>query len=62
MERNTPYTTSAGLRIGCAYERDRRPRLDSDALRLQGALLNKRQPGSLETALARLVRSFWAWC
>jgi hypothetical protein len=33
------YTTKTGLKIGSAYQRRQRPDMDSDAIRLQEALL-----------------------
>jgi hypothetical protein len=38
-----PYTTRTGLKIGSAYQRRQRPEMDSDASRLQAALLNQGQ-------------------
>jgi hypothetical protein len=37
----TPYTTKTGLRIGSAYQKRQRPEMDSDAFRLQEALLSQ---------------------
>lgn len=62
MATQTPFTTASGLRIGCMYQPQRPVHHDRDALRLQDALLSKRQPGALEIAAMRLVRRFWAWC
>lgn len=62
MERQTPFTTPAGLQIGCMYQPQRPVYHDKDALRIQTALLNSRQPGAMEMALVHLLRRFWAWC
>jgi hypothetical protein len=62
MERATPYKTPAGIQIGCMYQAHRPVHHDRDALRLQDALLNKREASALERALAHVVRRFWAWC
>ena len=62
MDRQPPFTTPAGIRIGCMYQAQRPVHHDRDALRLQTALLNKRQPTAIEMALVSLVRRFWAWC
>lgn len=40
----TPYTTRTGVRIGLTYTSPSRPHHDTDALRLQEALLAGRQP------------------
>jgi hypothetical protein len=37
----TPYTTRTGLKIGSAYQKRQRPDMDSDAFRLQEALLSQ---------------------
>jgi hypothetical protein len=50
------------VQIGCAYTAPQRPYHDKDALRLQDALLNTRQPSAAEIFFVRLVRRFWAWC
>jgi hypothetical protein len=62
MERQPPFTTRSGLQIGLLYQAHRPVHHDRDALRLQDALLNKRQPTAIEMALMHLVRRFWAWC
>jgi hypothetical protein len=36
-----PYTTPTGLKIGSAYQKRQRPEMDSDASRLQEALLSQ---------------------
>ncbi|MFN3689882.1 MAG: hypothetical protein ACK4UU_03025, partial [Fimbriimonadales bacterium] len=36
----TPYTTKSGLQIGLLYQPPQRPHHDTDALRLQRALLS----------------------
>lgn len=62
MATQTPFTTASGLRIGCMYQAQRPVHHDCDALRLQTALLNTRQPGATEMAWVHLLRRFWAWC
>lgn len=62
MARNTPLTTRSGLQIGCMYQASRPVYHDRDALRLQSALLNTREPGALEMLLASIFRRFWVWC
>lgn len=47
------YTTTAGVRIGIAYEPPRRYKGDPDTERLQAALLHKPKPRK------RGVFSFW---
>lgn len=39
----TTFTTKSGLRIGCLAPKGPPPYHDADALRLQSALINKRQ-------------------
>jgi hypothetical protein len=36
-----PYTTKTGLKIGSAYQQRQRPDMDSDARRIQEALLSQ---------------------
>jgi hypothetical protein len=62
MDKQPPFTTPAGIRIGCMYQPTRPVYHDRDALRLQDALLNKAKPSPLVMATQRAVRAFWAWC
>jgi hypothetical protein len=62
MDRQPPFTTPAGVQIGCMYKATRPVFHDRDALKLQSALLNRRQPSATERNLVGLVRRFWAWC
>ena len=62
MDKQPPFTTPAGIQIGCMYQQHRPVFHDRDALRLQDALLNKREASALERVLAHVVRRFWAWC
>ena len=39
----TPYTTRTGVRIGLTYTSPSRPHHDTDALRLQRALISRRR-------------------
>jgi hypothetical protein len=50
------------VQIGCMYQPTTKPHHDRDALLLQSALLNTRQPSAAEIFFVRLVRRFWAWC
>lgn len=51
----TTYNTGK-VKIGLLYARPL-PAIQGDALRLQSALLNRRQPSRIEHVLARI----WAW-
>jgi hypothetical protein len=62
MDKQPPFKTSAGVQIGLLYQQHRPVHHDRDALRLQDALLNKRQPTALELLLNNLARRVWAWC
>lgn len=62
MVKQPPFKTQAGLQIGCMYQANPPVYHDRDALRLQSALLNTREPGALEMFLVRMTRRFWAWC
>jgi hypothetical protein len=62
MDKQPPFTTPAGIQIGCMYQQHRPVHHDRDALRLQDALLNKREASALERVVAHVVRRFWAWC
>ena len=62
MDKQPPFTTPAGIQIGCMYQATRPVFHDRDALRLQDALLNKHQPSPLSLLVNNLVRRFWAWC
>jgi hypothetical protein len=55
----TPYHTGK-VAIGLLYEPPK-PYHDRDARLLQTALLNKRQPGTLELIFVGLLRRFWGW-
>jgi hypothetical protein len=62
MVKQPPFTTQAGVQIGLLYQPQRPVFHDRDALKLQSALLNRRQPSATERNLVGLVRRFWAWC
>ena len=62
QQRTPPLTTSAGLQIGCMYQPNTKPYHDRDALLLQEALLNQRNPSMAARMAVRLLRRFWAWC
>jgi hypothetical protein len=62
MDKQPPFKTRAGVQIGLLYKQHRPVHHDRDALRLQDALLNKREASALERALAHVMRRFWAWC
>ena len=62
MHKQPPFTTRSGLQIGRYYQPTTKPYHDKDALRLQTALLHDREPGLIESLIARVIRPFWAWC
>jgi len=55
-----PYTTPAGLRIGCMWQTNVKPDHDSDALTLQSALLARHSHRS-QNVFFRLINAFWRW-
>ncbi len=66
----TPCFNTGKVRIGCAYQKPR-PRIEGDAVAIQGALLAARRtsehkPTRSNQPLVRMLgdalAAFWRWC